>query len=213
MKVEPEGVAEARKRRRGRQQMFTPKIFAAATIKWIALAMPRIRIGRANNLGMLMSSSAVAHKVVPAAKEGILPAGPAAVPESRTPSPIAKTRKPPATMSFLDKKYFKASKAVAITKPALSIAHQKCLQIQLRNRGPCQAEHATERKADDGHDVDRTMHRPPHGVFSEPSSGSVLDEYSAMPITPRRSSSELRKEIIQKGNYILCKHRDIVVGR
>ena len=49
---------------------------------------------------------------------------PAAVPDSNTPSPIAKTRNPAATMSMPDRKYLRASRLVATTKATLSIAHK-----------------------------------------------------------------------------------------
>lgn len=64
-----------------------------------------------------------AHSAVPAANAGTLAAGPAAVPDINTASAIAKTRNPPATRSCPVLKYFRASSAVAITRPALSIAH------------------------------------------------------------------------------------------
>src|SRR4029078_925147 len=53
-----------------------------------------------------------------------LPARPAAGAESKIkPSPIAKTRNPPATTSFPVRKYFMASNDAAITSPAPSTAH------------------------------------------------------------------------------------------
>lgn len=71
-----------------------------------------------------MSKSAVAHNVVPAANAGMLPTKLPAVPDSSTPSPIANTRNPAATKSSPSLKNFNVSNVVAITRPALSIAHE-----------------------------------------------------------------------------------------
>ncbi|MGE5444504.1 MAG: hypothetical protein ACM3SR_07875 [Ignavibacteriales bacterium] len=87
------------------------------------VAMSIRRTATANSLGMLMSKRAVAHRAVPAAKEGTLPAKPAAVPESMTLSPIANTRNPAATKSLPFLRNFSVSKLVAITRPTLSIPH------------------------------------------------------------------------------------------
>ena len=99
------------------------KILAAVIRKRSDVARPMSRTPRANSLGILMSNRAVAHKAVPAPKEGTLPSGPAAAPERMTPSPIANTRKPAPTKSLPFLKYFKVNKAVAMTRPAPSIAH------------------------------------------------------------------------------------------
>jgi hypothetical protein len=86
-------------------------------------ARPRIRTPMANSLGTLTSKRAVAHNAVPAAKDGALAARVPAVPESITPSPMANTKKPAATISLPLLKNFKPNKLVAITRPAPSIAH------------------------------------------------------------------------------------------
>ena len=99
------------------------KILAATIAKKNALIRAKTRATVARTCGTLTSRSAVAHSPVPAANEGTLPAGPAAVPDSSTASPIANTRNPPATRSCPFRKYFRASNAVAITKPTESIAH------------------------------------------------------------------------------------------
>ena len=99
-------------------------ILADVMAKRSEVAIPIRRTAAANSFGMLISKSAVAHRAVPAAKDGTLPARPAAVPESMTASPIAKTRKPAATKSIPCRKNFKASKAPAITKPRLSMAQK-----------------------------------------------------------------------------------------
>jgi hypothetical protein len=116
-------VGVAWQRRRSWQQLLAPEDSRGSDDEQDRVTRPRIRIGTANSLGILTRRRAVAHREVPAANAGTLPAGPAAVPESRTPSPIAKTRKPLATTSFPVRKYLMASNAEAITIPAASIAH------------------------------------------------------------------------------------------
>jgi hypothetical protein len=103
------------------------KILAEVMTKRIEAATPRRRTPIANSLGRLMSRRAVAHKAVPAAKEGTLSAKLPAVPESITPSPIANTRNPAATISFPFLTNFNVNKLAAITRPVPSIA-QKVLR-------------------------------------------------------------------------------------
>jgi hypothetical protein len=97
------------------------KILAAVMINRAALATPMIRTGKAKSPGILTRSSAVPHRVIPAAKDGTLLSGLAAAHESKTPSPIANTRKPTATRSFPVRKHRIASSAVAITSTTVVI--------------------------------------------------------------------------------------------
>ena len=76
------------------------KILVAVMANRIELAIPTRRTQKGNSRGILINKSAVAQKAVPAANAGTLPARPAAVPESMTASPMAKTRNPAATKSF-----------------------------------------------------------------------------------------------------------------
>src|SRR6266498_4917223 len=90
---------------------------------------PNKRSHHVSRGGALMRASPAAHKAVPAAKSGRLPAGPAAVPDSSTPSPIANTKKPAATASTPARKYRRASRLVATTKATLSIAHKLAWRV------------------------------------------------------------------------------------
>jgi hypothetical protein len=76
------------------------KICAAVAAKRMAATMPVERVHKANSLGTLVSSSAADHSAVPAANAGTLASRLDAVPESMTPSPMAKTRNPVAIASF-----------------------------------------------------------------------------------------------------------------
>src|SRR3954470_7800939 len=97
---------------------------AAVTPNRQAATAPSSRSDDGSCRGALIRASAAAHNALPAANAGTLALGPAAVPERRTPSPIANTRKPPATISAPARKYFRLSRLVAITRPTLSIAHR-----------------------------------------------------------------------------------------
>jgi hypothetical protein len=107
--------------RQSRQQLFPQSIVTPTMAKRIALPTPGTRATLGRTRGTLTSKSAVAHNTVPAPKAGTLAAGPAAVPDSNVASPMANTRNPPATRSFLDLKYFRASNAIAITSAAASM--------------------------------------------------------------------------------------------
>jgi hypothetical protein len=123
----------------------------------MALTMPMIRTGKANSLGTLTRSSAVPHRVIPAANDRMPLSGSAAALESTTPSPIANTRKPPATTSFPVRKHFIVSSTVAITSPAPSDRPQNRLQ-RWRDHRPGDAKHSTKRKTDCSNDFERIAH-------------------------------------------------------
>jgi hypothetical protein len=70
------------------------KILVAVMTKRIEAAMPMRRTPTANSFGILISKRAVAHKAVPAANEGTLPAKLAAVPEKHYALSNRKHKKP-----------------------------------------------------------------------------------------------------------------------
>jgi hypothetical protein len=108
-------------------------------INRMALTMPMIRTGKANCLGTLTRSSAVPHRVIPAANDGMLLSGSAAL-ESKRPSPIANTRKPPATMSFPSTKAFYCKQRGCHHQPGTVDCPQNRLQ---RWRDRCSSDAAT----------------------------------------------------------------------
>ena len=75
------------------------KIWSAVAANSLAAISPRIRTMKGKTGGILMSTSAVAHRLLPVPKEGTLASRSIAAPERIMPSPIAKTRKPDAIRS------------------------------------------------------------------------------------------------------------------
>jgi hypothetical protein len=101
-----------------------PKIRPAVTAKRTAAVAPTRRIQVANVPGMLVSKRDAAHNATPPAKDGTLPARPAAVPESSRLSPTTNTRKPAASQSSPCLRNFIVKRAVATTRPTPLIAQK-----------------------------------------------------------------------------------------
>jgi len=127
-------------------------------------------------LGTLVSRRAEAQSALPAANEGALSARVAAVPESITPSPMAKTRNPAATRSLCFLKNCNASRAAATTSLTPSIPHAAAWRLRWVTNVPA-IPNSPPRATNHGNDIPGLFHGgAPHHIHLSSSPNPEVPE-------------------------------------